>query len=79
MKFNKLVMSVAAMAVVSSGFGSDLRPAVISKKNSRNLADTVLNGRAGTAMPPFKEKFSKNFSKNIQKLQMLRKIQISVS
>jgi len=89
MKFNKLVMSVAAMAVVSSGLfagtsninveevfekecqgchgpnheggvGSDLRPAVISKKNSRMLAETVLNGRAGTAMPQFKEKFSKD-------------------
>lgn len=89
MKFNKLVMSVAAMAVVSSGVfagtshmkveevfekecqgchgpnheggvGSDLRPNVIGKKNSHMLAETVLNGRAGTAMPPFKEKFSKD-------------------
>jgi nitrite reductase (NO-forming)/hydroxylamine reductase len=88
MKFNKLVMSVAAMAVVSSGVfagtssmkvadvfekecqgchgpnheggvGSDLRPAVIAKKNSHMLAETVLNGRAGTAMPQFKGKFSK--------------------
>lgn len=88
MRLNKLVMSVAALAVVSSGLladtsamdvekvfekecqgchgpnheggvGSDLRPAVIAKKNSYALADTILNGRAGTAMPQFKEKFTK--------------------
>lgn len=88
MRFNKLVMSVAAMAVVSSslvadtsnmdveavfekecqgchgpnhegGVGSDLRPNVIAKKNSQDLATVVLNGRAGTAMPPFKDKFNK--------------------
>lgn len=88
MRLNKLVMSVAALAVVSSGLvadtsnmdvekvfekecqgchgpnheggvGSDLRPSVIGKKNSQDLATTVLNGRAGTAMPQFKEKFSK--------------------
>jgi len=88
MRFNKLVMSVAALAVVSSGLfagtsnmnvekvfekecqgchgpnheggvGSDLRPKVISKKNSYMLAETILNGRPGTAMPQFKEKFTK--------------------
>ncbi|WP_373035630.1 cytochrome D1 domain-containing protein [Sulfurimonas sp.] len=89
MRLNKLVMSVAALAVVSSGLladtskmdvekvfekecqgchgpnheggvGSDLRPKVIGKKNAYELADVVLNGRAGTAMPPFKNKFSKS-------------------
>lgn len=88
MRLNKLVMSVAAMAVVTSGLmadtsamdvekvfekecqgchgpnheggvGSDLRPAVIGKKNSNDLSAVVLNGKAGTAMPGFKEKFSK--------------------
>ncbi|MFA5455146.1 MAG: cytochrome D1 domain-containing protein [Sulfurimonas sp.] len=90
MRLNKLVMSVAAMAVVGSGMvvqaastmdaekvfekecqgchgpnleggvGSDLRPAVTAKKNSYALAETVLNGRAGTAMPSFKDKFTKD-------------------
>ncbi|MFA6138236.1 MAG: cytochrome D1 domain-containing protein [Sulfurimonas sp.] len=88
MKFNKLLLSVAALAVVSSGLfgdtsnmdvekmfekecqgchgpnheggvGSDLRPGVIEKKNAYSLAETILNGRAGTAMPQFKEKFNK--------------------
>ena len=88
MRLNKLVMSVAALAVVSSGLfagtssmdvekvfekecqgchgpnheggvGSDLRPKVISKKNAYMLAETILNGRPGTAMPPFKDKFTK--------------------
>ena len=88
MRLNKLVMSVAAMAVVTSGLladtsamdvekvfekecqgchgpnheggvGSDLRPAVTAKKNAYELAAVVLNGKAGTAMPGFKEKFSK--------------------
>ena len=88
MRLNKLVMSVAALAVVSSGLfagtssmnvekvfekecqgchgpnheggvGSDLRPKVISKKNAYTLAETILNGRPGTAMPQFKEKFTK--------------------
>ncbi|MCX6050982.1 MAG: c-type cytochrome [Campylobacterales bacterium] len=88
MRFNKLVISVAALAVVSSGLfgdtsamdvekvfekecqgchgpnheggvGSDLRPGVIEKKNAYALAETILNGRAGTAMPQFKEKFNK--------------------
>ncbi|MCX6075987.1 MAG: c-type cytochrome [Campylobacterales bacterium] len=88
MKFNKLVLSVAALAVVSSGLfgdtsnmdvekvfekecqgchgpnheggvGSDLRPSVLEKKNAYTLSETILNGRAGTAMPQFKEKFNK--------------------
>lgn len=89
MKFNKLFMSVAAVAVVSSGLfagtssmdvekmfekecqgchgpnheggvGSDLRPAVIDKKNAYTLSEVILNGRAGTAMPPFSEKMTKD-------------------
>ena len=88
MRLNKLVMSAAALAVVSTGLfagtssmdvervferecqgchgpnheggvGSDLRPAVISKKNAYTLSETILNGKPGTAMPEFKEKFSK--------------------
>ena len=88
MKLNKLVMSAAALAVVTTGLfagtsnmdvekvferecqgchgpnheggvGSDLRPAVISKKNAYTLSETILNGKPGTAMPEFKEKFSK--------------------
>jgi len=88
MRLNKLVMSVAAMAVVTSGLmadtsnmdvekvfekecqgchgpnheggvGSDLRPAVTAKKNSYDLSAIILNGKPGTAMPSFKEKFSK--------------------
>ncbi|MDX9813854.1 MAG: cytochrome D1 domain-containing protein [Sulfurimonadaceae bacterium] len=87
MKMNKLVLSAAALAVVSSGLvadtssmdveaifekecqgchgpnheggvGSDLRPAVIGKKNSSDLAAIILNGKAGTAMPPFKSTFT---------------------
>ncbi len=88
MKLNKIVTSVAAMAVVSTGLfagtssmdvekvfekecqgchgpnheggvGSDLRPKVTEKKNAYMLAETILNGRPGTAMPEFKEKFTK--------------------
>lgn len=88
MRLNKIVTSVAAIAVVSTGLiagtsnmdvekaferecqgchgpdhqggvGSDLRPDVVGKKNAYMLAETILNGRAGTAMPPFKEKFNK--------------------
>ena len=40
------------------GVGADLRPNVIAKKNAEDLAQVILNGRPGTAMPPFKEKFS---------------------
>jgi len=88
MRLNKLVMSVAALAVVSSGLfagtssmdvekvferecqgchgpnheggvGSDLRPGVIGKINAYKLAESILNGVPGSAMPEFKEKFSK--------------------
>ena len=88
MRLNKIVTSVAALAVVSTGLfagtsamnvektfekecqgchgpnheggvGSDLRPKVIAKKNAYMLAETILNGRPGTAMPQFKEKFNK--------------------
>ena len=41
------------------GVGADLRPKVIAKKNAYMLAETILNGRAGTAMPAFKDKFTK--------------------
>ncbi len=41
------------------GVGADLRPSAIARKNSQMLAETILNGRPGTAMPQFKEKFSK--------------------
>jgi nitrite reductase (NO-forming)/hydroxylamine reductase len=41
------------------GVGADLRPNIIAKKNAYELAEVILNGRPGTAMPPFKEKFSK--------------------
>ena len=89
MRLNKLVMSVAAFAVVTTGVsaatsnmdvekvfekecqgchgpnheggvGSDLRPDVIAKKNAYTLAETILNGKAGTAMPGFKDSFSKD-------------------
>ena len=88
MRLNKLVISAAALAVVSSGLfagtsnmnvekmfekecqgchgpnheggvGSDLRPKVTGKKNAYMLAETILNGRPGTAMPQFKEKLTK--------------------
>lgn len=87
MRLDKLVMSVAAMAVVGSGLvadtskmdveavfekecqgchgpnheggvGSDLRPNVIKDKNAYELSAVILNGRPGTAMPGFKEKFT---------------------
>ena len=88
MKLNKIIVSVAALAVVSTGLfadtsamdvekmfekecqgchgpnheggvGSDLRPAVIDKKNAYMLAEVILEGRAGTAMPPFSDKLKK--------------------
>ena len=37
------------------GVGSDLRPNVLRAKNSQMLASTILNGRAGSAMVPFKK------------------------
>jgi len=42
------------------GVGSSLDPKVIGKKNDYMLADTILNGRAGTAMPSFKSKLTKD-------------------
>ena len=41
------------------GVGADLRPAQIKKKNAYVLAEVILNGRAGTAMPPFANKMNK--------------------
>ena len=41
------------------GVGSDLRPKVTAKKNAYMLAETILNGRPGTAMPQFDNKFTK--------------------
>ncbi len=37
------------------GVGSDLRPDVLRGKNDQDLASTILNGKAGTAMVPFKK------------------------
>lgn len=42
------------------GVGSDIRPAVVKPKNSQMLAEKILNGVPGTAMPPFKQTMSKN-------------------
>ncbi len=42
------------------GVGSDLRPKALKKKNREFLAETILNGRKNTAMPSWKEKFSKD-------------------
>ena len=42
------------------GVGSDLRPKALKKKNHEMLAETILNGRENTAMPAWKEKFSKD-------------------
>lgn len=42
------------------GVGSSLDPKVISKKNAYLLVDTLLGGRAGTAMPAFKDKMNKD-------------------
>jgi nitrite reductase (NO-forming)/hydroxylamine reductase len=41
------------------GVGADLRPDKIAKKNAYTLVQTILNGRPGTAMPPFSEKMNK--------------------
>ncbi|MFZ3052593.1 MAG: cytochrome D1 domain-containing protein [Sulfuricurvum sp.] len=40
------------------GVGSSLDPKAIAKKGDYFLRDTILNGRAGTAMPDFKSKFT---------------------
>ncbi|MEA2019134.1 MAG: cytochrome D1 domain-containing protein [Campylobacterota bacterium] len=37
------------------GVGSDLRPDVLRNKNDQELASVILNGKAGTAMVPFKK------------------------
>jgi len=42
------------------GVGSDLRPQALKKKNREFLAETILNGRENTAMPAWKDKFSKD-------------------
>ncbi|MDD4854621.1 MAG: cytochrome D1 domain-containing protein [Sulfuricurvum sp.] len=42
------------------GVGSSLDPKVISKKNAYLLVDTIMGGRAGTAMPSFKDKMNKD-------------------
>lgn len=42
------------------GVGSSLDPKVIGKKNAYMLADIIMNGRAGTAMPAFKGKMEKD-------------------
>lgn len=44
------------------GVGSSLDPKVIGKKNAYMLADVIMNGRAGTAMPAFKGKMEKDDS-----------------
>ena len=41
------------------GVGSDIRPEKLKDKTSMFLADTILEGRSGTAMPPFKGSISK--------------------
>ena len=42
------------------GVGSDLRPKALKKKNHEMLAETILNGRENTAMPAWKDSFSKD-------------------
>jgi len=42
------------------GVGSDLRPKALKKKNREFLAETIMNGRENTAMPAWKDKFSKD-------------------
>jgi len=42
------------------GVGSDLRPKVLKKKSREFMAETIMNGRKNTAMPAWKEKFSKD-------------------
>jgi len=37
------------------GVGADLRPNILREKNDQTLAEVILNGRAGTAMVPFKK------------------------
>ncbi len=42
------------------GVGSDLRPKALKKKEAYMLAETILNGKEGTAMPSWKHMFSKD-------------------
>jgi len=42
------------------GVGSDLRPAALKKKEHNELVQTILNGKENTAMPAWKDKFSKD-------------------
>jgi nitrite reductase (NO-forming)/hydroxylamine reductase len=42
------------------GVGSDLRPAVLKKKSREFLAEVIMNGRKNSAMPAWKESFSKD-------------------
>jgi len=42
------------------GVGSDLRPKALKKKEHNMLVETILNGRKNTAMPAWKDKFSKD-------------------
>jgi len=42
------------------GVGSDLRPKALKKKEAYSLAETIMNGRPGTAMPGWKHMFSKD-------------------
>ena len=108
MKFNKIITSVAALAVISTGLyadtskmdvekmfekecqgchgpnheggvGADLRPAQLDKKNAYTLAEVILNGRPGTAMPPFSEKMNKaDAQKMIDYLQHFKGKKIQV-
>ncbi len=41
------------------GVGADLRPDKLEKKNAYTMAEVILNGRPGTAMPPFANKMTK--------------------
>lgn len=42
------------------GVGSDLRPKALKKKNREFLAEAIMNGRENTAMPAWKDSFSKD-------------------
>ena len=42
------------------GVGSDLRPKALKKKEAHILVETILNGKENTAMPAWKDKFSKD-------------------
>jgi len=42
------------------GVGSDLRPKALKKKEAHVLVETILEGKENTAMPAWKDKFSKD-------------------